>query len=80
VKRFPRLVRYRYAIFDHDSKFDADVIALFKATGLFSTGTRLFSATEQLIGESCAQIYARRGATRGNSGQKPQLKTNDLAA
>ncbi len=31
---FPDAVRYRYAILDHDSKFDADVIAFLKATGL----------------------------------------------
>ncbi len=31
---FPEAGPYRYAIFDHDSKFDADLIALLKATGL----------------------------------------------
>ena len=27
-------VQYRYLIFDHDAKFDEDVIAVLKATGL----------------------------------------------
>jgi putative transposase len=31
---FPEAVQHRYAILDHDSKFDADVIAFLKATGL----------------------------------------------
>jgi len=31
---FPDAVRYRYAILDHDSKFDVDVIAFLTATGL----------------------------------------------
>jgi len=31
---FPEAGPYRYAIFDHDSKFNADVIFLLKATGL----------------------------------------------
>jgi hypothetical protein len=31
---FPDAVPYRYAIFDHDSKFDADVLAFLKAMGL----------------------------------------------
>jgi len=31
---FPEAGPYRYAILDHDSKFDADVIAFLKATGL----------------------------------------------
>jgi putative transposase len=31
---FPETGPYRYAIFDHDSKFDADLIAFLKATGL----------------------------------------------
>jgi len=31
---FPEAGRYRYAILDHDSKFDADVIAFLQATGL----------------------------------------------
>jgi hypothetical protein len=31
---FPEAGLYRYAILDHDSKFDADVIAFLKATGL----------------------------------------------
>jgi transposase InsO family protein len=31
---FPEACSYRYAIFDHDSKFDADLIAFLKATGL----------------------------------------------
>ena len=31
---FPEAAPYRYAILDHDSKFDADVIAFLKATGL----------------------------------------------
>jgi transposase InsO family protein len=31
---FPEAGPYRYAIFDHDSKSDADVIAFLKATGL----------------------------------------------
>ncbi len=31
---FPEASPYRYAIFDHDSKFDADLIAFLKATGL----------------------------------------------
>jgi putative transposase len=31
---FPEAGPYRYAIMDHDSKFDADVIAFLKATGL----------------------------------------------
>jgi transposase InsO family protein len=31
---FPEAGLYRYAIFDHDSKSDADVIAFLKATGL----------------------------------------------
>ena len=31
---FPEAGPYRYAIFDRDSKFDADVIAFLKATGL----------------------------------------------
>jgi putative transposase len=31
---FPDAVPYRYAILDHDSKFDADVMAFLKATGL----------------------------------------------
>jgi putative transposase len=31
---FPEAGGYRYAILDHDSKFDADVIAFLKATGL----------------------------------------------
>jgi putative transposase len=31
---FPEAGPYRYAIFDHDSKFDVDVIAFLKATGL----------------------------------------------
>jgi putative transposase len=30
---FPDAVAHRYAILDHDSKFDADVIAFLKATG-----------------------------------------------
>jgi hypothetical protein len=33
-KPFPRPVRVRYAILDHDSKFDADVLAFLKPTGL----------------------------------------------
>jgi transposase InsO family protein len=31
---FPEAGPYRYAIFDHDSKFDADVIAFLKASGV----------------------------------------------
>ena len=31
---FPEAAPYRYAIFDHDSKYDAEVIAFLKATGL----------------------------------------------
>ena len=31
---FPEAVPYRYAIFDHDSKYDAEVITFLKATGL----------------------------------------------
>lgn len=31
---FPDAVRYRYAILDHDSRFDADVIAFLRTTGL----------------------------------------------
>ena len=31
---FPEAGPYRYAILDHDAKFDADVIAFLKATGL----------------------------------------------
>ena len=31
---FPDVGPYRYAIFDRDSKFDADVMAFLKATGL----------------------------------------------
>ena len=31
---FPEACPYRHAILDHDSKFDAGVIALLKATGL----------------------------------------------
>ena len=31
---FPEAGPYRYAILDHDSKFDADVVAFLKATGL----------------------------------------------
>ena len=31
---FPEAVPYRYAIFDHDSKYDTEVITLLKATGL----------------------------------------------
>lgn len=31
---FPEAGPYRYVIFDHDSKFDADLIAFLKATGL----------------------------------------------
>ena len=31
---FPEAAPYRYAILDHDAKFDADVIAFLKATGL----------------------------------------------
>jgi len=31
---FPEAGLYRYAILDHDSKIDADVIAFLKATGL----------------------------------------------
>ena len=31
---FPEAGPYRYVILDHDSKFDADVIAFLKATGL----------------------------------------------
>jgi len=31
---FPEAGPYRYAIFDHDSKFDVDVIAFLKSTGL----------------------------------------------
>jgi putative transposase len=31
---FPEAGPYRYTILDHDSKFDADVIAFLKATGL----------------------------------------------
>jgi transposase InsO family protein len=31
---YPEAGPYRYAILDHDSKFDADVIAFLKATGL----------------------------------------------
>jgi len=31
---FPEAVPYRYAIFDHDSKFDAEVIGFLMATGL----------------------------------------------
>jgi transposase InsO family protein len=38
---FPDAVRYRYAILDHDSKFDADVIAFLKATGLKPKRTRV---------------------------------------
>ena len=31
---FPRVAPYRYVIFDHDARFDADVIQLLTATGL----------------------------------------------
>ena len=37
---FPEAGPYRYAILDHDSKFDADVTAFLKATGLRPKRTR----------------------------------------
>jgi len=38
---FPEAGPYRYAILDHDSKFDADVIAFLQATGLRPKRTRV---------------------------------------
>jgi len=41
---FPEVGPYRYAILDHDSKFDADVIAFLKATGLLPKRTSVTGA------------------------------------
>jgi transposase InsO family protein len=48
---FPEAGPYRYAIFDHDSKFDADVIAFLKATGLSPKRTSVQAPWQNGIAE-----------------------------
>jgi hypothetical protein len=48
---FPEAGRYRYAILDHDSKFDADVIAFLQATGLRPKRTSVLAPWQNGTGE-----------------------------
>ena len=48
---FPDSALYRYAILDHDSKFDADVMAFLKATGLQPKRTSLQAPWQNGIAE-----------------------------
>lgn len=48
---FPEASPYQYAIFDHDSKFDADVIAFLKATGLEAKRTSVQAPWQNGIAE-----------------------------
>jgi len=48
---FPEAAPYRYAILDHDSKFDADVIAFLKATGLRPKRTSVQAPRQNGTGE-----------------------------
>ena len=48
---FPEAGRYRYVILDRDSKFDADVTAFLKATGLKPTRTSIESPWQKSTAE-----------------------------
>jgi len=48
---FPEACPYRYAILDHDSKFDGDVIAFLKATGLEPKRTSIQAPWQNGIAE-----------------------------
>jgi len=48
---FPEASPYRYVILDHDSKFDADVIAFLKATGLKAKRTSVQAPWQNGIAE-----------------------------
>jgi putative transposase len=48
---FPEAGSYRYVIFDHDSKFDADVIAFLKAVGLKPEGTSVQAPWQNGVSE-----------------------------
>ena len=48
---FPRLVRIVYAIFDRDSKYDADVITFLKATGLQAKQTSVQAPWQNGVAE-----------------------------
>jgi transposase InsO family protein len=48
---FPQASPYRYAIFDHDSKFDTEIIAFLKATGLTPKRTSVQAPWQNGIAE-----------------------------
>jgi len=48
---FPETGPYRYAILDHDSKFDGDVIAFLMATGLKAKRTSIHAPWQNGIAE-----------------------------
>ena len=48
---FPEAGRYRYAIFDRDSRHDADVIAFLKATGLKAKRTSVQAPWQNGVAE-----------------------------
>ena len=65
---FPEASPYRYVIFDHDSKFDADVMAFVQATGLEPKRTSVQAPWQDGIAEKRSWTMSLPGTNSISAG------------